>query len=136
MRKSGLVERMTRQRRIILDEMQTPGRHLSADDVFEIVRKKMPNVSLGTVYRNLEILHKAGWIKKLSMGGGQKQYDGGMHRHYHVRCIECHKVVDVSADAFPDLDAAARLGVDGFDILDHELEFSGICDGCRAKEKK
>ena len=134
MRNSGLIERMTRQRRIILEEMQTPGRHLTADDVFEIVRQKIPNISLGTVYRNLEILYKAGKIKKLSMGGGQKQYDGGMHRHYHVRCIKCDKVVDVSAEAFQNLDEAARLGVDGFEILDHELEFTGICDDCRAKE--
>ncbi len=134
MQKSGLIERMTRQRRIILEEMQTPGRHLTADDVYERVKQKIPNISLGTVYRNLEILHQAGLIKKLTMGGCQKKYDGGMHRHYHVRCIKCDKVQDVSAEAFQDLNKAALHGVDSFEIIDHELEFIGICDKCRVKE--
>ena len=131
MQKSSPIKRMTRQRRIILDEMRIPGRHLTADDVYERVRQKIPNISLGTVYRNLEILHQGGRIKKLTMGGGQKKYDGGMHRHYHVRCVKCDRIRDVSAEAFGDLDKAALRGVDAFEIIDHELEFIGICDDCR-----
>ena len=134
MQKASPIARMTRQRRIILDEMQTPGRHLTADDVYERVRQKIPNISLGTVYRNLEVLHQAGRIKKLTMGGGQKKYDGGMHRHYHVRCIKCDKVCDVSAEAFGNLNKAALGGVETFEIIDHELEFTGMCDDCGKKK--
>jgi len=125
---------MTRQRRAILEEFRTPGRHLTADAVYERVRRRIPNISLGTVYRNLEMLSRAGLIKTLHLGGGQRQYDGGMHRHYHVRCIRCGKVSDVSADSFKDLEAAAARASD-FEVLGHELGFEGICAECRNVQK-
>lgn len=127
--------RMTRQRRIILEELRVPGRHLTADEVYTRLRKRKPDISLGTVYRNLELLTQAGEIKKLSIGSGPKQYDGGMHKHYHIRCKKCGKFSDVPADAFGDLDAIAAAGdILGFDIIDHELEFTGLCDKCRKPE--
>jgi Fe2+ or Zn2+ uptake regulation protein len=127
----GYGTRMTRQRRDILEEMRVPNRHLTADEIYARVRRRKPNISLGTVYRNLELLVQSGKIKKLSIGSGPKQYDGGMHRHYHIRCIECGRVNDVSADAFGDLDAAATAGASGFDIINHELEFTGLCSECK-----
>ena len=116
---SALLVRTTRQRRLILEEFQTPGKHRTADEVYARVRKKLPNISLGTVYRNLDLLSRAGLIKRLHLGGRQKQYDGGMHRHYHVQCIRCGRISDVSADPFGDLDAAAAAS--GFTILSHEF---------------
>ncbi|MCK5113565.1 MAG: transcriptional repressor [Phycisphaerae bacterium] len=126
--------RMTKQRRIILEQMQTPNRHLTADEVYLRVRERIPNISMGTVYRNLELLVQSGKIKRLSMGGGAKQYDGGAHRHYHVRCVECGRVSDVSAGAFGDMNVAAAVGVEGFDIIDHELEFTGVCSKCQSSK--
>ena len=102
---------------------------MTADQVYERVRRVMPRISLGTVYRNLEILCRAGLIKRLQTGGGQRQYDGGVHKHYHVRCVECGEVSDVPAEPFPDLDAA--VDVRGFRIIGHQLTFEGICDKCR-----
>ena len=124
---------MTRQRRMVLDVFRTPGRHFTADDVYVRVRRKLPGISLGTVYRNLDILSQAGLIMKLNLGGGQRQYDGGTHRHYHVQCIRCEKVADVPAERIGDLNAAARETSD-FEILDHELGFRGLCTECRAAE--
>jgi Fur family transcriptional regulator, ferric uptake regulator len=124
--------RMTLQRRIVMEEMQTPNRHLTADEVYARVRRRIPHISLGTVYRNLELLAQTGKIKKLSIGSGPKQYDGGVHRHYHVRCVECDMVSDVSSDAFGDLDTIAAVGGGGFDIIDHELEFTGLCSKCKS----
>ena len=126
--------RMTRQRRLILDELRTPGGHLTADEMYARVRAKLPNISLGTVYRNLEILSEAHLIRKLRLGCGRKQYDGGLHRHYHVRCVLCGKVSDVPAGSFGDLDAAASKTTD-FGILGHELVFDGECPECRAARK-
>jgi len=125
--------RMTRQRRIIMEEFQTPGGHLTADDVYVSVRRKLPNISLGTVYRNLEILSQAGLIRKLTLGGGQRHYDGGLHRHYHVRCLRCGKIRDIPAESLGDLDEAAR-GY-GFEILGHQLEFEGICQECQQADR-
>jgi len=123
--------RMTRQRRVILDEFRTAGLHHTADDVYLAVRRKLPNISLGTVYRNLEVLTQAGLIRKLHLGGGQRLYDGGHHPHYHVRCRECGKISDVPADVFGDLEAAAREACN-FEIVGHELGFEGVCSECGA----
>jgi len=127
--------RMTRQRRAILEVMQKPGEHLTADVVYERVRRRMPNTSLGTVYRSLEILSRAGLIWSLCLGCGPRQYDGGIHKHYHIRCRACGRIEDIAAEAFPDLDAAVR-GKTDFEILGHELEFEGLCADCRKSAKR
>ena len=127
--------RMTRQRRAILEVMQKPGEHLSADMVYERVRRRIPNISLGTVYRNLEILSRAGRIRRFCLGRGPRQYDGGIHKHYHIRCLACGKIEDIGAEPFPDLDAAAR-GKTDFKVLGHELEFEGLCAHCRKSVKR
>ena len=122
--------RMTRQRRLILEELDTPGRHPTADTVYQRVRLRIPNISLGTVYRNLEILSQTGLIRKLHIGSGQKRFDGALHKHYHVRCVQCGRISDLPAGPFGDLEAAAG-GNSGFDILGHELEFEGLCGQCK-----
>ncbi|MDY6914328.1 MAG: transcriptional repressor [Planctomycetota bacterium] len=122
--------RLTRQRRVILGEFRTPGVHLTPDMVYDRVRRKVPNISLSTVYRNLEILSQQGLIKKIGVTGTQQCYDGGLHRHYHVRCTVCGKVSDISAKPFGDLDSVARTA-SNFKILGHELEFQGLCRKCK-----
>lgn len=128
--------RMTRLRELILEEFQAANYHPTADVVYEHLRRKSPDVSLSSVYRNLDVLTQAGKIKKLWVGGGQKQYDGGMHLHYHIQCTQCGKVSDVQADPFPDLNVAGAEGlVDDFEVVGHHLEFWGICADCRDKRR-
>jgi len=122
--------RMTRQRRLILEELDAPGRHPTADTVYRQVRRRIPNISLGTVYRNLEVLSQAGMIRKLHIGSGQKRYDRTLDEHYHIRCVQCGRIIDLPAEPFGDLEEAAR-GNSGFDILGHELEFEGLCRQCK-----
>ena len=74
--------RITRQRRVILDEFKKIGLHLSADEVYERVRRKIPRVSLGTVYRNLEILCANGLLNKLETAGHQKLFEGNTKDHH------------------------------------------------------
>ena len=125
------MQRMTKQRRIILDEIGKPGQHLTADMVYDLVKQKLPNISLATVYRNLETLAEQKLVRRLTVGGGQRHYDGGAHLHYHVKCTICGKISDVSAEPFGDLNQTAELGCDGFEIFDHELEFQGTCEDCK-----
>ena len=122
--------RMTRQRCVILEELDRPGTHPTADAVYQRVRLRIPNISLGTVYRNLEVLSQAGMIRKLHIGSGQKRYDRALHKHYHIRCVECGRISDVAPEPFGDLEEAAR-GKCGFEILGHELEFEGLCGQCQ-----
>ena len=103
--------------------------HPSADEVYAMVRKRLPRISLGTVYRNLEILAKSGDIQKLEPGCTLKRFDGKTETHYHLRCIQCDRVVDAPVDI--DVTIKYKLKSDtGFKIIGHKLEFVGICPEC------
>ena len=122
--------RTTQQRRVIMEELCRLKSHPTANEVYEIVRKRLPRISLGTVYRNLEILSERGMIQKLEMAGTQKRFDGITENHYHVRCIMCGCVEDVSSGPIPTINQVLN-GVSDYKILWHRLEFVGICPRCR-----
>ncbi len=124
---------MTRQREVILQQVRESSDHPTADTIYKRVRQILPNVSLGTVYRNLEVLANNGLIRELRLCYQKRRFDGGMHPHYHVRCIKCGKVCDVSPQAIPDLNGLAQRGSE-FEILDHTLEFEGLCPQCRGRK--
>ncbi|MBI5569166.1 MAG: transcriptional repressor [Desulfomonile tiedjei] len=121
---------MTEQRRVILEELKKLKSHPTADELYLLVRNRLPNISLGTVYRNLEILSEAGMILKLETAGSQKRFDGTAENHYHVRCVGCGRVEDVSLEVMSAVENAAQ-NASGYRILSHRLEFLGICPSCR-----
>ena len=121
--------RITRQRRVILDEFRKDNAHLTADEVYHRVRKKIPKVSLGTIYRNLEILSEHGFIEKVEVAGHQKMFDGNLKKHYHVRCINCNKLIDVPPDSV-NIDTNDLEGISKFEIVDYRLEILGECLDC------
>jgi len=123
---------MTRQRQVILEEIRKMEHHPNADQVYEAVRRRMPRISLGTVYRNLESLSRAGIINKLELGGTKKRFDGMLEVHHHVRCIECGRLENVSSVSTPDIESAFR-GACGYQITGYQLILTGICPDCRAK---
>ncbi len=121
--------RMTKQRRLILEELRSQNNHPTADLIYERVRKKMPKISLGTVYRNLEILTGLGEIQTLELSGSQKRYDGVPHKHYHIRCLHCGRVDDAPIAPLQQLeDALYEATV--YTIMGHRLEFMGLCPEC------
>ena len=85
-------QRNTQQRRIILEELQGVRSHPTAVDLYELVRHRLPKISLGTVYRNLELLSRQGTIRKLDFGGEEARFDGDLMRHEHVRCVRCGRM--------------------------------------------
>jgi Fur family transcriptional regulator, ferric uptake regulator len=125
--------RITEQRRIILEELKNVKTHPTANEVYDMVRKRLPRISLGTVYRNLEILSEAGVIRKLELAGTQKRFDGTVENHYHVRCLICGRVEDLPMDPIPAIDVALD-GYSGYQVLWHRLEFMGLCPRCQAQE--
>ena len=125
--------RMTKQRQVILEELRSVTSHPTADDMYDMVRRRLPNVSLGTVYRNLEILAESGVVQKIDIGGTKKRFDGNVEVHYHLRCVECGRVDDVQIDTGVDLEALAAVMTD-YTILRHRLEFIGICPNCERKD--
>jgi Fur family transcriptional regulator, ferric uptake regulator len=123
------VRRNTRQRQVVLEELQKLKIHPTAVVLYEIVRRRLPKISLGTVYRNLDLLARTGLIQKLNVAGGEARFDGEVAQHDHVRCVRCGRVDDVSA---PPLDLVGGTTHDwgGYQILGHRLEFFGICPEC------
>ena len=121
---------MTRQRKVIIEELRKVDTHPSADEVYEMVRKRLPRISLGTVYRNLEILSAKGEIQKLELGSTLKRFDGIAENHYHIRCLHCDRVIDAPAD----FDVAVNHDLKNateYKIMGHILEFIGICPDCQ-----
>jgi len=128
----GIARRNTRQREVILDELRRLKSHPTAAGLYEIVRRRLPRISLGTVYRNLELLASQGVIQKLDLGGSQARFDGNVDRHDHLRCVRCGCVDDLDV---PPLDLAGQSPNDcsGYLVLGYRLEYLGICPRCRER---
>lgn len=120
---------MTRRRKAILDALCGVVTHPTADEVHRIVRERLPRVSLGTVYRNLEMMSERGLITKLNTAGQQMRFDGNTQPHYHVRCTECGRVDDVAVGPVDGLDEAAAKA-SSYRVTCHTIEFEGICPDC------
>ncbi len=132
---SNLKPRMTPQRRAILEALRNTDSHPTADEVYEIVRRRLPRISLGTVYRNLEILSESGMIQKLELGGHQKRFDSRTENHYHVRCIRCGRVEDVPLKPVSAVEDVFR-GVCDYQIIGHQLILFGLCPECRERDSQ
>ncbi|MBZ0265529.1 transcriptional repressor [bacterium] len=126
--------RLTRQRRIILETLRGVTCHPTADELYNMVREQLPRVSLGTVYRNLELLTSEGEVRTLDSLGSRKRYDGNMHPHYHIKCVECERVGDLAKDVVPMIDMTA-VQAGGFKVLNLQLDFSGLCAECQKKRE-
>lgn len=126
--------RMTKQRRLILEELRNGNTHPTADVIYEKVRKKMPKISLGTVYRNLEILTAIGEIQTLELSGSQKRYDGVPGKHYHIRCLHCGRVDDAPIAPLQRLEDELY-DATVYTIIGHRLEFMGLCPECSKDQK-
>ncbi|MBN2056044.1 transcriptional repressor [bacterium] len=122
---------MTRQRSLILAAVTQCLTHPTADEVFVEVRKELPTISLGTVYRNLEQLAAGGMITRLVMGSGPRRYDGHVMNHYHARCERCGEILDIAAERVPGLGECLD-GLAGFTVTGVTLEVTGVCERCLA----
>ena len=125
--------RMTRQRRLILEELRKINTHPSADEIYDLVRKKLPRISLGTIYRNLEVLLQLGEIQRIELCGNLKRYDGNPEMHYHIRCLRCGRVDDVVIEPRQDLEYQIHCSTE-YKVIGHRLNFFGYCRDCREKE--
>ncbi len=126
--------RLTTQRQIILEELNKVTSHPTANEVYDMVRKRLPRIGLGTVYRNLELMAESGIILKLEVGGTQKRFDATTECHYHIRCNCCDKVDDIDIPVQHHINEGAAAATN-YQILGHHIEFSGICSDCRKNNK-
>lgn len=107
--------------------------HPTADALYTSIREQFPNISLGTVYRNLNLLVELGEIRKLSCGDGTDHFDYDTSPHYHYVCKKCGKILDLNMEIDGNLEAAARECQKGT-VEEHTVFFYGTCCNCLQEE--
>lgn len=121
--------RMTSQRLAILDYLAIDGNHPTANEIYEALAFETPNLSIATIYNNLNFFKKAGIVKELPFGDGSNRYDLTENRHYHAVCTNCGKVVDFD---YPDLENVENIiaAQTDFKVFNHDFKVSGLCGKC------
>lgn len=125
------MTRKTKQREAILRVLEGTSSHPTADWVYEQVRKEIPNISLGTVYRNLKSLQQEGKILELDLAGTVSRFEANTQNHHHFRCEQCGCIFDVDEPVDGELDERVAQKT-GFKVSYHRLEFRGLCKDCQS----
>lgn len=131
--------KLTPQRQIVLQAfVDNPGKHLSAEDVHNIVRQQSSEIGLATVYRTLELLSDMDVLQKMDFGDGRSRYEineaNSEHHHHHLICLSCGKVKEFEDDLLETLEnVIARKS--NFKIVDHQVKFYGYCQECQSNRE-
>ncbi|GAC1302789.1 MAG: transcriptional repressor [Vulcanimicrobiaceae bacterium] len=128
---AGLLQsryRLTKQRSAVLRALGT-GTHLTAETILERVRGEMPGVSLGTIYRTLDILREIGLVQTFSFAGSAARYEAALEKHHHLLCSTCRELTDIHADGISEL-ARAVAAREGFSDVEVALTITGRCARC------
>ncbi|MBR4153644.1 MAG: transcriptional repressor [Selenomonadaceae bacterium] len=134
--------KMTPQRKEILQIFvdHSDYHHMSAEDVYNILRENKSEIGLATVYRSLDLLCELGMLVHVDFGDGCARYelnsaDPKVHHHHHLICLKCKKVIEFEEDLLEMLEAYIEKK-SGFQILNHEVKFFGYCSDCRAESEE
>jgi Fe2+ or Zn2+ uptake regulation protein len=126
--------RETKQRRVIYQTIKGTYSHPTADWIFEQVRQELPKVSLGTVYRNLNVLKEEGLVHEIYGGDRRAHYDADITPHAHFICQTCDQIIDVRGAK--NVDWRPLKDLVGCEVSDQRIVFSGLCAGCRQQNPK
>ncbi|MBD7910360.1 MULTISPECIES: Fur family transcriptional regulator [Clostridium] len=129
--------KLTPQRRAIVDTIvDSEGKHLTAEEIYDEVKKNCPEIGLATVYRTILLLEEIGVVSRLHLNDGCSRYElvhsDETHRHHHLVCNICNRVIEVEDDLLEKLEAKIESSYD-FKIVDHSVKFYGICSECQKK---
>ena len=129
MMRMAKMQRLTRQKAAILEILRSVDSHPTAEWIYQEARKKIPGLSMGTVFRNLNQLRENGEIIELNYGSSQSRFDGRHENHYHFCCTNCGKIIDLPMPLIKSIEHKAKAAGD-FMITGHRLEFYGLCAEC------
>lgn len=132
MKRVAATLKYSRQRESIKEYLMSTKEHPTADMVYQHVREQYPKVSLGTVYRNLNLLAELGEVNKLTCGDGCDRFDGNIKPHYHVVCTTCNSVYDLNIEPLDHINVIAGANFAG-KIEGHTTLFYGTCEHCITK---
>lgn len=122
--------RLTEQRLAVWKALRNTTSHPDANWIYEKVRQETPHISLGTIYRTLGVLREVGLLRELDYSSSQSRYDGTTNNHYHLICTRCGRIEDLDLPLEEGLERKAQAHTE-FLILEHRLEFYGLCPHCR-----
>jgi len=130
--------RNTKQRQAIFDAIEHHGGHLTADEIYKLVKRRFPRLSLGTVYRNLRVLVAQGSLRELDFGMAVTYFETVKDSHYHLICRVCGSISDAEMPVERRLQSVVKQahGLSGFQIEEHRLDFIGVCASCQSKPGK
>lgn len=123
-------QRFTEQRAAVYRYLANTDVHPTADEVFLAVRENLPDISLATVYKNLETLVGCGLAVKLTFADESARYDGCTDPHHHARCVVCGRVTDIPGEIPASEIEAIRRRSGGFTVTEYRLQLSGYCASC------
>ena len=129
-RASGL--KLTPQRLAILEYLEDNKDHPSAENIYKVVSKKFPTMSLATVYNTLQTLKKQGLVRELTMDPYKMRFDPQPTPHHHLICIDCRKIIDIHTKFKIGL---PKTEGEGFEIIGNHIEFYGRCSNCKIRNK-
>ena len=132
--------KLTPQRRAIVDTIVVnEGKHLTAEEIYDEVKKDCPEIGLATVYRTILLLEEIGVVSRLHLNDGCSRYElvhsDEVHRHHHLICNVCNKVIEVKDDLLEEIEDKIEKEYK-FKIVDHVLKFYGICNECQEKSNE
>lgn len=127
--------KLTPQRQLILEVLlENKDKHLSAEEVYNLVKQKAPDVGLATVYRTLELFLEFEIIHSVNFGDGRKRYEYGEdndgHHHHHAICTKCGTILEINEDLLEELERQVSEQFE-FTVTDHELKIFGYCKNCK-----
>ena len=122
--------RNTIQRQIIFNAVLELENHPSAEDVYNHIKPNYPSISLGTVYRNLNLLSENGKLLKVAIANSADRFDHNIDSHYHIQCSKCKKLYDIDIPYFEQIDNEVSNRTE-FNITNHHIIFDGICQQCQ-----
>jgi Fur family peroxide stress response transcriptional regulator len=128
--------KITPQRLAIVKTLEKSGGHPSVEQIYGEIRKDHPTMSLATVYKNILLIKSLGEVLELGFPDGSNRYDGNKpYPHPHVICIKCKKIVDPKLDSLEDMKKEVSAETN-FKVLNHRLDFFGICSDCMAEKNQ
>ena len=138
LKKNGL--KVTTQRVAILEVLNSrPGKHLTAEEIYDYVKKKYPEIGIATVYRTIQMLSELNLIDKLNLGDGYVRYEisktskeEACHHHHHLICLDCGSIYAFKDDLLETLEGRINETM-GFEVVDHEVKLYGHCKKCKGK---
>lgn len=129
--------KLTTQRRVVFEILvEKENTHLSPEEIYEFVKDKNPEIGLATIYRTLQIFEQLNLVYKINFNDGCYRYeivnfiDEEQHRHHHLICEKCGKIIEVKEDLLSPLEEMIEKEYD-FEIHNHSLKFSGLCSKCK-----